>query len=232
MMFASIGVIFIGIMGIDRSKVLYYILLWGLCLVIFWKKFDVSIRKRITPVLSIGIALLIGYFALVTNDRFSEKANGNTGGLIWYTGQSYINFCYFWDYFDKQDEFSTRYLLPATHHFIFDDYMSGVNRQTELTEQTGTWVNVFYTFLGSFLVDCNHSAPFLYVLLFLILMIVCKRHKQDGEISFFWFLCTWILLVVPTTGVIAYMYNSYSITITIAIILMVTATTEYLTVKK
>lgn len=223
----SMGAVFIGIMGIDRSKVFYYIIIWGLCIVMFWKKFSSQTRKRIMPVLIIGFILLMSYFALVTNDRFGERADGNKGGITWYAGQSYINFCYMWDYLDKPDEFSTRFLLPATNHFA-GDYVSGLARQTEISDRTGTFVNVFYTFLGSFLVDCNKSAPFLYVLLYLLLMAICRRHKANNEISLFWYIFTWILIVIPTTGVISYMYNNYAITITIIIVLLAIFTTEYI----
>ena len=224
----SMGAVFIGIMGIDRSKVFYYILIWGLCIVMFWKKFSSKTRKRIMPILLTGFILLMSYFAIVTNDRFGERADGNKGGIIWYAGQSYINFCYMWDYLNKPDEFSTRFLLPATNHFIVGDYSSGLARQTEISNQTGTFVNVFYTFLGSFLVDCNKSAPFLYVLFYMLLMAICRRHKVNNEISLFWYIITWILIVIPTTGVISYMYNSYSITLTIFIVLLTIFTTEYI----
>lgn len=226
MMFSSTGSILEGFMNIDRSKVFYYILIMGLCLVMFWRKLEDNIRRKITPLLLAGLIGLLSYFTLVTNDRFGDRDTGNIGGVTWYAGQSYINFCYFWDYFEKQDGFSTRYLLPATHHFIIGDFDSGLARQKELSEQTGIFTAVFYTFIGSFMVDCNRVAPFLYVALFWLLIKICRHHRKDDEMSLFWFLFTWLLIVVPTAGVISYIYNNYSITLTIIIVMAIIAVCE------
>ena len=144
----------------------------------------------------------------VTLDRFSESSSGTEGGIVSYGGQSYINFCYLYDNFDNKEGFSTYYLLPAFHRFILKDYEGNVPRQKALTVKTGIECGIFYTLLGSFILDGNKLGPFVFVLIFLLLCNLSLNKIRGTTISVSSFLFFYILMVIPIFGIIAYPYTS------------------------
>jgi oligosaccharide repeat unit polymerase len=212
----SLPVVLIGILGIDRSKSFYWIIILGLSMVFFWKYIDRNKKIKIIPILSTFMLLIVIYVAMVTNSRFGERDTGNKGGVITYAGQSYINFCYFWDNFENPDGLSTKYLFPATHHWIIGDYKGTVPYQQELHLKTRKNPGVFYSYLGSFLVDSNKPGPLLFSILYLLLCRFAFRKKKDiirHERLFYIFL----LLIIPACGTILYIYTSYYMTFSIVL---------------
>lgn len=212
----SLPVVVMGVLGIDRSKTFYWIIILGLCLVLFWKYIERKKKIKIVPNISGILLLVIIYMALVTNSRFGERDTGNKGGVISYAGQSYINFCYFWDNFENPGGLSTKYLFPATHYWIIGDYEGSVPYQKELHLKTRKDPGVFYSYLGSFLVDSNKPGPFLFTFLYLFLCSLAFRKKQ-GIIRFERLLYGFLLLIIPACGIISYIYTSYYMTFSMVV---------------
>lgn len=212
----SLPVVVMGILGIDRSKTFYWIIILGLCLVFFWKHIDRKKKIKIFPIVSSFLLMVVLYMALVTSSRFGERDIGNKGGVITYGGQSYINFCYFWDNFDNPSGFSTKYLFPATHHWIIGDYEGAVSYQKELHLKTRKNPGVFYSYLGSFLIDSNKPGPFIFTLLYLLLCRLAFR-KKLGVIRFERLFYAFLLLIIPSCGIILYIYTSYYMTFSMVV---------------
>lgn len=207
----SLPVVVMGVLGIDRSKTFYWIIILGLSLVIFWKHINRKRKMKIVPVITVLFLSLIIYMALVTNSRFGERDSGNKGGIISYAGQSYINFCYFWDNFENPGGLSTKYLFPATHHWVIGDYEGAVPYQQELHLKTRKNPGVFYSYLGSFLVDSNKPGPFIFTLIYLFLCSLVFR-KKDGNMNFESLLLGFLFFIIPTCGIILYIFTSYYMT--------------------
>lgn len=212
----SLPVVVIGVLGIDRSKTFFWIIILGLCMVFFWKYIERKKKIKIIPIISAILLLVIIYMSLVTNSRFGERDTGNKGGVITYAGQSYINFCYFWDNFENPGGFSTKYLFPATHYWIIGDYEGTVPYQKELHLKTMKDPGVFYSYLGSFLVDSNKPGPFIFTFLYLFLCSLAFRKKQ-GIIRFERLLYGFLLLIIPACGIIVYIYTSYYMTFSMVV---------------
>lgn len=212
----SLPVILIGILGIDRSKSFYWIIILGLSIVLFWKYIDKKKKIKIIPIVSTFLILTVIYMVLVTNSRFGERDTGNKGGVITYAGQSYINYCYFWDNFENPGGLSTKYLFPATHYWIIGDYQGEVAYQKDLHLKTRKDPGFFYSYLGSFLVDSNKPGPFIFTILYLLLCSLIFR-KNKGVIGFENLFYVFFLLIIPACGTIAYIYTSYYMTFSIIV---------------
>lgn len=207
----SLPVTLLGVLGIDRSKTFYWIIILGLTIVFFWQHIDKKKKKKIIPILSPFLILVIVYMSLVTNSRFAERDTGSKGGIITYAGQSYIHFCYFWDNFENPGGVSTKYLFPATHHWIIGDYDGAVPYQKELHLKTRKDPGVFYSYLGSFLVDSNKPGPFIFTIIYLVLCSLAFKNKH-GILRFEKMFYISILLMVPACGIISYIFTSYYMT--------------------
>jgi len=212
----SLPVILIGILGIDRSKSFYWIIILGLSIVLFWKYIDKKKKIKIIPIVSTLLILTVIYMVLVTNSRFGERDTGNKGGVITYAGQSYINYCYFWDNFENPGGLSTKYLFPATHYWIIGDYQGEVPYQKDLHLKTRKDPGVFYSYLGSFLVDSNKPGPFIITILYLLLCSLIFR-KNKGVIGFENLFYVFFLLIIPACGAISYIYTSHYMTFSIIV---------------
>jgi oligosaccharide repeat unit polymerase len=199
-----------GILTVNRSNIFYYIIIFGLCCVIFWERIPYKAKLRFgLPILSLFGAMML-YFSAVTVSRFDDTntSYGNvSNSLISYAGMPYSNFCYFFDNYKNPDWMSTRYLLPVTN-FLFNGYRAGTEREEEQTDRTGFNCVGFMTFLGSFMMDSNQLMPFVYVIIYLLLFRLCRSHIRGRTISFLWLLVLFLLLIVPSVGCLSYFYTN------------------------
>lgn len=210
-----------GVLAADRSNIFYWIILLGLCLVMFWKRLTKPQKKFIVPLVASMLLIVMVYFASVTTSRFKDSDAGTRGGLITYAGQPYINFCYFWDNFNNREGITTKALFPSTHYFILKDYEGGVERQQKFTAKTGITCSVFYTFLGAFIIDDNQIGPFIFIALYLVLFSLFSRYKKkDNTISLYGFIGNYVFTVIPTCGCIAYMYGGPLTNLSIIVLLI------------
>lgn len=210
----SLPAILMGIIGIDRSRTFYWIVLFGLCAVIFWPQMNNSIRKRTSIISSVFLGIAIFYISIVTIQRFSESDVGSKTSIISYAGQSYPNFCVFNESFNNPDGITLKYLFPSFHHFVLKDYDGNVELQLEMSARTGMECGVFYTLLGSFILSDGCAGPFIITFVFLFIGSLCFR-KKNNTISFERFFVSYLLLLIPATGFIAYIYASAGNTITV-----------------
>ena len=196
------------ILGISRAGIFYYVIILGLCLAIFWKKIGSKTKLSIAIPISVLLLGMGTYFSQVTIDRFGENdaAGGTQGGMISYMGMPYSNFCYFFDN-KPYTGISTRFLLPFTN-YVLTGYKGGTERELEMTKITNMSCVSFMTFLGSFIMDCNQIMPFIFVIIYTILLRHCLRNKHGTRINLFWFVFIFILIIVPAIGCISYFYTS------------------------
>lgn len=214
----SFAAILIGILNIDRSKIFFWIILFGLSSVIYWPFLSQRHRNKIKMIFMVFVSIFSLYIAVVTISRYGESDSGAFGSIINYAGQPFLNFCYFFNEFHNPDGITLKYLFPATHYYIIGDYDSSIALQQEMTERTGIFTGVFYTVLGDFLVSDGLFGPFLIVGVYLVLSgIVLKRNKV---VSFEQLLLAFFLMLVPTLGTITYYYNNYVITINLIFIIL------------
>lgn len=198
-----------GVISVNRSNVFYYVIIFGLCIVLFWKKIPRRIVVRYFPPIAAAFVAMMLFFSLVTIDRFeNDKTYGGVNNaLISYAGMPYSNFCYFFDYYNNPDWTSTRFLFPVTN-YIFNNYRAGTIREQEQSAKTGFNCVVFMTFLGSFIMDSNRLMPVIFLMIYLFLFHLCKIHIRHHSIPFFWLLIVFFLAIIPAVGCISYFYTS------------------------
>lgn len=199
-----------GILSINRSNIFYYVVIFGLCTFLFWRKISgQKVARYGVPIVAAFFAMY-SFFSAVTISRF-DNSNTSYGtvdnSLISYAGMPYTNFCYFFDYYENPDWMSTRYLMPVTN-FVLKGYRAGVDREQELSAKTGFNCVAFMTFLGSFMMDSNQVMPFIFMIIYLLLFSLCRTHIRNGTASFVWLLAIFLLAIIPAVGCISYFYTN------------------------
>lgn len=215
----SFASILVGILGMDRSKAFYWIIVAGLCVVMFWKKMDKSAKRGITIGGSVLVLLVVTYLAFVTFNRFGQDQEGSTNATVSYAGKPYVNFCYFEERFHNPDGITLKYLLPVTHIYIIKDYKNSVHNQQVMTRKTGIDCGTFYSVLGDFIVSDGLIGPFLITLVFIILSNVFLR-KKGTIISFRHLFVSFLVMIIPCLGIITYLYNNQNTTLPIYVMLL------------
>ena len=217
MILGSLSSVFVGILGVDRSKSFYWVILAGLSYVLFYHFMNKQVRRYIMRVGILVVGLIVTYFIIMTIVRFRDT--GVSSGILVYAGQSFINFCDFWTNYSAPDGVTLKHLFPSISHFIFDNYDGAVNYQEKMTRLSGMECGVFYTYLGTFIISAGKMGPFIITMSYLVLAsFVMKRNR--GMVTFSKMLYMFLLLVIPSSGFIAYIYASTFITLTIVFLVI------------
>lgn len=215
----SFASIVVGILGMDRSKAFFWMIIAGLCVVMFWKKMDKSSKRGITIGGSVLVSLVATYFVFVTFNRFGQEQEESSNAVVSYAGKPYVNFCYFEERFHNPDGITLKYLLPVTHVYVIRDYKNSVHNQQVMTKKTGIDCGTFYSILGDFIISDGLIGPFLITLVFIILSNVFLR-KKVTVISFRHFFVSFLVMIIPCVGVITYLYNNQNTTLPIYVMLL------------
>lgn len=207
----SVTPVLLGFINIDRSKTAFWICIFLMTFFLFRPYINSEKKKETLKRLIIIVGgILLLYLTVVTISRFGERDEGTSGGLLVYLGQPFINFCNIWEHIDSNHFFISR-VLPLTT-FIFDgghgndeivDYiMSSASR-------TGLHLNVFFTFVGMFLVDMGRIAAIVIPLFqFLISKKILLKSSKNHCLSIHDLLLVFSFAVVLQCGIIIYFYTT------------------------
>ena len=200
--FASINGV-IGNINIGGRSSMVYWLISAIVVFMFFMPYMNKKYKRKFGGLFIGIAsLFVIYLAAMTISRFGERdagdVSGTDGSLISYMGQSFINFCYFFDNFDCPMP-TLQIIFPFTYKLIGYPIQGSVAVQQVLSSLSGKELGVFYTFIGQIMTTTNNFIGILYcVILFLISYNVTRRVKHgvvNLRQSYLYMLCGSVLFM-------------------------------------
>lgn len=150
---ASLSGPYNGILGVDRSSSAYWIMSAATLFVLFRNQFPSKIKRQLSVLGLVAFVGVIAYLASMTIARFGERdsSGGALGSLISYFGQSYINFCYFFDKYDlPYHHFGI--VFPFSSEYIFGVPSGGVTIQQEMTWLSNKQTGVFYTFIGHMII--------------------------------------------------------------------------------
>ena len=162
---------------------------------------------------------------MITIQRYGESDEGSGNSLISYAGQPYLNFCYFFNAFENPDGVTLKYLFPSFHHFVLGDFEGSLALQKEMYMRTGIYCGVFYTLLGDFMVSDGRMGPFILTIVYLFVSLFAyRKHKRDC--SFENYFVAFLLMLVPTIGIITYYYNNISMTISLILVLLLLKVTN------
>lgn len=171
-------------------------------------------RKALLPFMVLGsiVALFIG---AVTIARFTTKGiAGDTGSfdsLIAYSGQSFVNFNYFFCNYTVHNVRFDR-IFPITNYFILHPGWNLDDYRDMIWSFSGLNIGVFFTFLGDLIVDLGHVGMIVYVLIFYVIStLICRTANHDGTILLSRLLIILILLLIPLQGLFYYSYYKVNV---------------------
>lgn len=200
---ASLTRVFIALVNVDRSRLLFWVYLTGFSLV-FFKPFLSRKQKRglLLGGMVVGF-LVVTYFLAVTIARFHFRVAGTTGGFIAYAGQSFIHFCHFYNNYPPV--YSLYRILPLFHSLVTED---GVTLRWMYSVQTGIDTGIFTSVLGVFYADLGLIGMISMVLFLHGLFRWGMARIAKREMRFSGVLLLHAMAVVPLWGNISYWYNS------------------------
>lgn len=207
---ASLSSPIYGIMGADRSATAYWIISVVVLFVLFHRQLPHKAKKQLCL---LGLIVFIGLFAYLfamTMSRFGERdsSGGALGSLISYFGQSYINFCFFFD------EYNLPYhhfgiVFPFTSQYLFGIPSGGVPIQQEMSRLSLMETGVFYTFIGHMIIGIGQAWAVFFTILYTILSsIQLGKIKRKPIISIDSLFLYFALASVPLLGLFGHYYAS------------------------
>lgn len=203
---SSMGSIIMGVIGIDRSKAMYWVMNLFFIFILMKPYLSKKLRAVSVLLMSIVLAAVTSYLILVTASRFKNDA---IESVFSYMGQSYLNFCWYWDNWDAPI-FNMGFFTPILSHFVIDwGYPTpAVLYGNWLEMRTGVFVNVFYTFMGTVMIYLGKSAVIPFCIIYTA--IVSKKiNKRNGTISLQSLIPLFIFSIVVYNGLISYSFVDY-----------------------
>lgn len=203
---STMGCMIASIIGVDRSVFFYWIIDFVFIYVLF-KPYMPAKIKRVSVIFgSVLLGLAASYILLITFSRFEDNMFESIAN---YLGQSYLNFCWFWDNYDAPIV-NFGFFFPILSHFLGIDWgapVEAVSFGWFVEARVGYFVNLFYTFMGSVMLYLGQWAVVPYCVLYTIITNkVLNRNDNFGIQSF---IRLFIFAVVPFCGVILYLYVDY-----------------------
>lgn len=211
-----------GIIGADRSSTTYWILSFVAMYILFRHQINSIERKKIVSFGILIVGLLSLYLATMTISRFGDNeyndVTGTQGGLISYLGQTFVTFCFYFDNYEPPF-INLGIIFPFTSYQLFGIPSGGVAIQQQMTDITGLWTGVFYTFIGHIIVGAGKTVAIIYCLVYTIASSITSRticnHKEASASSLYLYFAFFSVLYLGLFG----HYYSYG-TITFGLVTM------------
>lgn len=209
---SSLSIVIFAILGVDRSKVIYWLLSYGFFLVLFRGNMTRKQHKNILVVSSTMILLILTYFVKLTISRFGNTEIGASSSIYDYAGQSFINFCFFFDEHPYKG-FSLQKIFPLFYKLFIDNGMdTSVQLNALMTAKTGVAHGVFNTFMGDIMMASNSFVTILYCLIISIISSHLINLKKNN-ISFYLLVIIFCFYSIPLLGLFSHFYNDFGRTI-------------------
>lgn len=206
----SMTLLFTSVLNQDRSRIVYWMMLFSLCYAFFHKFMSenkkVLMKKVFIAILGVGVA----YVAIMNIRRFASGYGNNFEsllGLINYAGQSFINFCHFFEniHLDK---------INISAGFPITSYVLGINIDSAewydyVEKNAGFYAVVFSTFIGELISYMGIPLTILWILLFYVISQKSVRLNKTGNISFCKFLVIYTLISVPYLGIFVHYFHAF-----------------------
>lgn len=208
LLFISLSAPLKAVQAVDRAELILYAQMFLFCIV-FFKNTLTAATKKLLLWMSIPMVLVAGiYLAAVSAARFEETDEGTSGSVLQYAGQSYLNFCYFYENANPDLFYIEREIPIISHVLLRSDYG---DVKAERSAKEGFFIGVFATHVGSWLIDIGVVGCFVYAMIFslICLLIIKYFNRTDYEISEV--LILFVLSTTPIFGVFYYRFHSFQI---------------------
>lgn len=206
----TLTILFQSILRQDRSRFIYWIMLFVLCFVIYYNFLTSQKRKVIRFSFIAMVSLVIVYSAIMSMRRFGERGTFDNENfyLLNYAGQSFINFCNFYEHLNLP------YIywdgpFPFTSWILHMDDMNTPQWAAFILQKTGVNILVFASYIG--VLFSYVGVPITIVLCCLYSLVINKvviSRKNIGQISVYRLYLLFALLLEPYLGIFGHYYHS------------------------
>ena len=215
-----------GIAGADRSKVTYWVLSLIGCYILFRSYIPHKQRRKYFSFGLILLTLMFAYLALVTDSRFGEvdygpELSGTQGGIVWYLGEPFVNFCFFYDNFTSP-LINPGIVLPFITRTFFGGYGQTVDWQAYLSFVTNVRIGVFYTFLGAIKIGLGKIGMYIYLLILSVGGYWIVRPTKRQTLSLVNIYLYFLIATVPILGLFGHYYSSATKTFCVTLFFLFT----------
>ena len=210
LLLSSITPILSAILIAGRSQIIYWLLSYIFCFLLFKNQMDKQQKKVVLRPFIVLAGAMVVFFASVTLARFTtfslDSSTNTFNSVVAYIGQPFINYNNFFNnYICSQHTFNR--IMPVSHYFVLDPGWTLGDYRALIQSQTGMNIGVFYTLLGDLMVDLVKSGMLIFVLLFAMVSIYMSRQENDNTIPVSRMLLIQLLALIPLQGIFYYSFH-------------------------
>jgi hypothetical protein len=194
----SILPVIISMLSFDRSKIIYWALSYIALMTFFWPALQNKSKRIAKQSAFILLSPMLLYLSFITISRYGEQDVGGYNSFIVYAGQSFNNFCLFYDKisyipynFDK--------ITP-----IFNYILSLESQQTTLRNPID--LNVFASFIGIIFREIGLAGLVFYIIIYFSLTLTVIKNIK--VFSVFNIIVVISLLYIPYLGIFGIYYGN------------------------
>ena len=190
----------------DRTDVVFFMLMFVFCWILFKPYLIESKKKYIIrffyPILG-GIGI---YIFMVTIARFAERDGGAGDSVLRYGGETFLNFCYYFENANPNVYFTDRVFPISSHMILGIDYSDTKDLRSILH---GFNVGVFPSFLGVIMLDIGKFGVLLWTLIFSFSCNIIFNKISSTTSLLSLLLIIFSLAVIPIFGIFYYYYYNF-----------------------
>lgn len=207
---------------LDRSRIVYWLMVFILCTAFFYRFMNQKTKSVIIKAGIIFLSMGVIYIVIMNILRFGNRSDMDTNYfLLSYLGQSFINFCNFYEHLFLS-EYSIHAAFPIIYHWFGEGSSSIAANWFEVIQaRSGIFIMCFSTFLGEFLSTIGLFNTILWCLGCYISLKILLRRKTLQSISFFKLHLMFVLINIPYLGIFAHFYHEYTLNICTIIFLII-----------
>lgn len=178
LLITSFTIVVVNLSIAGRDGLLQWMLFLSFCIVFYRKKITLhKIPKYLAIIITLCVIFTTFLFIKISVDRFGE----NTGDLIFtwlnYLGQSFYYYSYFFNYVGTDGQYGIEAIIPILSFKASVSSLAGMNQIYYPFP-----VNVFSTFVGSFILKTGYFTTLIVALFFFLLTISIKRKNIKNSI--------------------------------------------------
>lgn len=214
----STSAILSSLLSLDRSGVVYWLMIFIACFIFFYK-FIPKKKKKVINILLTGFTSVVILYVIYMN-TMRNSGEMEIHNLISYIGQSFLNFCTNYERLHLND-YSIAGVFPVLNKHVFGgedliywyDYVARTHK--------GLFIMNFSTWAGEFLSEIGIFFTCLWAVVFnFISSNFLKRYNQE-YVSFFKLIAFFLLLLVPYCGIFVHFYHNSNVNIVAFFILII-----------
>lgn len=200
----SMCILWDSLLSLDRSKFVYWGMTFIACFVFFRKFVEPKLKRKLEKILIVFLSGIGVYVVFMNVLRFSGEAGNGISKFFSYLGQSFINFCNFYEKIDLHN-YSIHGIFPIINKFI---KTSDYNTWYYMTESSfGVFSMCFSTFLGEMLSEIGPLFSVIWILIFCSICFFVFKRKNLRYITLSQLFLFFLLYNVVYLGIFLYYYH-------------------------